>query len=49
MRKEAGLSIKGKSDKRVAVADGNINKGKYQVKLPFEGLSEQANVGDTFE
>ena len=49
MRKEAGLSIKGKSDKRVAVADGNINEGKYQVKLPFEGLSKRANAGDTFE
>ena len=39
----------GKSDKQVAVADGNINKGKYQVKLPFEGLSAQANASDTFE
>ena len=35
--------------KQVAVADGNINEGKYQVKLPFEGLSSNANKGDTFE
>ena len=49
MRKEAGLSIRGKSTKRVAVADGSINKGKHKVKLPFEGLSTQANAGDTFE
>ena len=49
MRKEAGLSITGKSIKRVAMADGNVNKGRYQVKLPFEGLSTQANAGDTFE
>ena len=37
------------SDKRVQVADGNVNEGKYKVKLPFQGLSEQANTGDTFE
>ena len=49
MRKEAGLSIIRESGKRVAVADGNVNEGKYKVKLPFQGLSPQANAGDTFE
>ena len=49
MRQDAGLSIMGKSDKQVEVADGNVNKGQYKVKLPFEGLSKQANAGDMFE
>ena len=49
MQREAGLSIIRPSTKQVAVADGNINEGKYQVKLPFERLSSNANKGDTFE
>ena len=31
------------------MADGNVNKGRYKVKLPFEGLSKQANAGVMFE
>ena len=49
MRKDAGLSIIWESSKRVEVADGNVNEGKYKVKLPFQGLSPKANSGDTFE
>ena len=49
MRERAGLSIIGKSTKRVAVADGNVCEGRHRVKLPFQGLSSRANTGDTFE
>lgn len=43
IQKEAGLSIIGKSIKRVSTADGTINEGVQQIRLPFKGLSAKSN------
>ena len=49
MRKVAGLSILVKSTNQVSVVDGNINKDRHQVRLPFEGLQPKVNKSDTFK
>ena len=48
MRQEADLKTKGKSSKRVIVADGRFNQAEHTVDLPFDRLSPQAREGDTF-
>ena len=42
------MKIKGKSSKRVIVADGHVNTGEHCVDLPFQSLSSEAQEGDTF-
>ncbi|KAL7439594.1 hypothetical protein ACHAXM_007602 [Skeletonema potamos] len=43
------LPILGPSMKRVAVANGGIEQGKYQTILPLPNLPPEARLGDSFD
>ena len=48
-RKLLGMPALRPSTKRVAVADGTVCRGKFETRLPIDGISDSAATADTFD